>query len=274
VQVHPQVLSGGQPADEAAFAELSRRGIKTVISVDGARPQVEAAARHGLRYVHLPHGYDGISAERLRTLARALRDLEGPFYIHCHHGKHRSPAAAAAACVAAGWTSPEAAPAVLALAGTSPHYLGLWVAARGARRLEPAELDGVQDAFPEVVEGTPMVEAMVALDEAHEHARRLAAEHRENLSAASAAEAAHAALLLGEHFAELLRLDEVQRQPAEFRVLLRESQKAVGVWETALRGTPAGSAPPAAAGRAAATIAESCTACHRQFRDVPRPPRE
>ena len=100
-RLHPRVISGGQPEGEQAFARLKELGVKTVISVDGARPEVELARKYGLRYVHLPHGYDGVPDERASELAKAVRDLPGPVYIHCHHGKHRSPAAATVACVAA-----------------------------------------------------------------------------------------------------------------------------------------------------------------------------
>ncbi len=77
-------------------------GIKTVISVDGAKPNVELANRFGLRYVHNATWLRWISETRGLELAKAVRDLPGPIYIHCHHGKHRSPAAAAVACLGAG----------------------------------------------------------------------------------------------------------------------------------------------------------------------------
>src|SRR5262245_55603645 len=67
-RIHAKVMSGGLPAGEAAFAELAELGVKTIISVDGAKPDVMAAERHGLRYVHLPHGYDGISETRIKEL--------------------------------------------------------------------------------------------------------------------------------------------------------------------------------------------------------------
>src|SRR5262245_48277837 len=113
IEIHPQVISGGLPEGEAAFQDLAALGIKTIISVDGATPDVATAKKHGLRYVHLPHGYDGISAARAAELAKAVRDLPGPIYIHCHHGKHRSPAAAAVACVAAGLTDASDAELIL-----------------------------------------------------------------------------------------------------------------------------------------------------------------
>ena len=84
-RLHERVISGGLPNGEAAFRELRDLGVKTIISVDGAQPDVAGARKYGLRYVHLPHGYDGISRTRQRELAKAVRDLPGPAYIHCHH---------------------------------------------------------------------------------------------------------------------------------------------------------------------------------------------
>ena len=37
-RVHEKVISGGQPDGERAFKELADLGVKTVVSVDGARP--------------------------------------------------------------------------------------------------------------------------------------------------------------------------------------------------------------------------------------------
>src|SRR5688572_6774094 len=78
VRLHERVISGGLPEGEAAFAELKELGIKTVISVDGARPDVATAEKFGMRYVHLPHGYDGVPQVRAKELTKAVRDLPGP----------------------------------------------------------------------------------------------------------------------------------------------------------------------------------------------------
>src|SRR5436305_2113972 len=75
VRLHPQVLSGSQPETPEAFRKLRSLGVTTILSVDGARPDVAMAAKFGMRYVHLPHGYDGISESRSRELAKAVRDL-------------------------------------------------------------------------------------------------------------------------------------------------------------------------------------------------------
>src|SRR5688572_11354389 len=70
-QITAQIYSGATPGDDSAFADLAARGIKTIISVDGASPDVEAAKKFGLRYVHLPMGYDGISTNRALELVKA-----------------------------------------------------------------------------------------------------------------------------------------------------------------------------------------------------------
>src|SRR5262245_36049218 len=69
-RIAEKVISGGLPDGDAGFAELEALGVKTVISVDGMTPDVEGARKHGLRYVHLPHGYDGIPSERGQELAK------------------------------------------------------------------------------------------------------------------------------------------------------------------------------------------------------------
>lgn len=74
------MLSGSSPESDEAFAALSRLRVKTIISVDGAQPDVASAHRHGLRYVHLPHGYGGISTEVQLRLVKAARTLPGPIH--------------------------------------------------------------------------------------------------------------------------------------------------------------------------------------------------
>src|SRR5436309_1142076 len=97
-QLSPQVYSSGQPGQKD-FAALARRDIKVIISVDGATPDVEEAKKHGIRYIHLPMGYNGVPKEEALKIARAIETAPGPVLIHCHHGKHRGPAAAAAGCM-------------------------------------------------------------------------------------------------------------------------------------------------------------------------------
>ncbi len=197
LRIHERVISGGLPAGEHAFAELRELGVRTIVSVDGARPDVALAAKFGLRYVHLPHGYDGIPQSRVAELAKAVRDLESPIYIHCHHGKHRSPAAAAVACVASGLTPPSSAMSILELAGTSPKYRGLFEAVEHAQPLEAEFLQKLQVEFPEIAQLPPLAEAMVVLEQVHDRVAAIAragwrapAEHPDLDPCASSAAAA------------------------------------------------------------------------------------
>src|SRR5690606_24259899 len=72
LQVSSRIFSGGEPVGEAAFEQLEKLGVRTIVSVDGARPNIDAARRHGLRYVHIPISYDGISADAGKALARLV----------------------------------------------------------------------------------------------------------------------------------------------------------------------------------------------------------
>lgn len=265
-QVSDKVISGGQPAGDAAFAELAKLGVKTMISVDGAKPDVAAAKKHGLRYVHLPHGYDGIPADRLLDLAKAIRDLPGTVYIHCHHGKHRSPAASAAACVSIGAIETDDAMRVLAAAGTSQSYRGLYQTVQEATRIDNKTLDERQVEFREVVEIPPMADAMVAIEHTHDHLKQIAAAGWQPTEAHPDIDPPHEALLLREHFAELLRAPETKQQSREFIDILRRSEADAQTLEGELR---AGKATPKELTAVFDRITADCAACHQKFRDVP-----
>jgi protein tyrosine phosphatase (PTP) superfamily phosphohydrolase (DUF442 family) len=269
-RVHPRVISGGEP-DREAFQALAELGVRTIISVDGARPDVELAREHGLRYVHLPHGYDGIPERRILELAKGVRDLPGPVFIHCHHGKHRSPAAAATACVAAGLIPSERAEAVLRAAGTSENYRGLYKVALSSRPLNPSVLDDLRIEFPETADVPPLAEAMVALERTWDHVQAVAAAGWKPMEQHPDLSPAHEALLLREHFTELLRSEEASDDPEPFLEMLRESERAARTIEVALNA-PGDSKTPHALERLEAplgVIEHHCSACHRQFRDNP-----
>ena len=272
IQIHEKVISGGQPDGEEAFQELQDLGIKTIISVDGAKPDLELAKKHGLRYVHLPHSYDGVPEQRGYELAKVVRDFDGPIYIHCHHGKHRSPAAAAVACVTAGLIEPAMAASILQLAGTNPNYRGLYESAQSARKLDAAMLDAIKADFPESAELTPMAEAMVHLEHTQDRVKMIAAAGW--ISPASRPEIipAQEVLLLKEHFTELLRAESVGKEPEGFQAMLRESETAAADLEAALiQWSDSGAALPVPDALPASfeKIAKNCVACHTQYRDVP-----
>ena len=273
IQIHDRVISGGQPDGEPGFRELSEFGVKTIISVDGAKPQVEIARQFGLRYVHLPHGYNGIEQERVKELAKAVRDLDGPIYIHCHHGKHRSAAAAVVACVSAGLIETVSASAILKLAGTSENYRGLFESVETAKRLPDTALDAIHPEFPESAKLLPMARAMVELENTHDHLKQLAASGWKPVQDHPALDLAHEALLLREHFSELIRMESGTVRTEVFRKLLMESESDAKLFEQSIRrmklqrdDSPSG---PSRVSESLARINANCVNCHRQFRDLP-----
>lgn len=268
LQINQRLISGGLPDGEAAFAKLRELGVRTIVSVDGAKPDVAAAEKYGLRYVHLPHGYDGISPARAAELAKAVRDLPGPVYIHCHHGKHRSPAAAATACRALGWISEKEAAEILQLAGTSPHYLGLLAAARETGPLSPTVLDQLDVEFHSTVPLPEVAEAMVAMERHFDRLERLAANQWQPLPGHPDLKPAHEALLLREQFTELLRTETVLAEPAAYREQLRAGEQLAEQLEDQLRGQLSGQPASQTAGLLK-SLKANCNQCHRQYRDQP-----
>ncbi len=268
--LHERVISGGQPEGADGFRELQELGVRTVISVDGLKPDIETAKKFGLRYVHLPHGYDGVPEARARELAKAVRSLPGPIYIHCHHGKHRSPAAATVACIGAGLIPHDAGPAILKVAGTSSDYSGLFASVEAAQRLDAALLDKLWVEFREVVEPAPIVEVMTQLSTTFEHLQLIEAAGWKTPEDHPALTPAHEALLLKEHFTEFLRGPLAKEHPDEYRHLIDNSARHAQQLETLLKTDSSRRRDTEFAEQASQSlkaIKADCKACHRRFRD-------
>ncbi len=158
------VVGGSAPDSVAQFDALAAMGVKTILSVDGATPMVELAEARGIRYIHVPTQYAGVGTKESLQLTKALRDAPRPIYVHCHHGKHRGPAAAALALVQLGEIDNEAALQLLVDAGTSPSYPGLYACVREARPVTAATLNDTEITLPSVASVSGMVGHMAAID--------------------------------------------------------------------------------------------------------------
>ncbi|MGL4462612.1 MAG: hypothetical protein ACRDD1_04130 [Planctomycetia bacterium] len=257
----PTVYSGGEPTGRAAFAELRALGVKTVVSVDGAAPDAAAAKAVGLRTVHLPMGYDGVSAGQARRLLLAARSLPPPLFVHCHHGKHRGPAAAGLiARSVAGWT-PEQTTAWLRTAGTDPRYAGLY---RDVLRPPPPPIEtDPTAALPEASPVPALVDAMVVLDRRFDLVKAALPAS----APADQARALEAAILLVEDYREAARLPDVLGRDDDFRARLAAAERRAVELRAAL------TAGDYTRGKVLATRAAACcAACHAAHRDqTPRP---
>ena len=126
IKLSQQIVSGSEPHGRAALGKLRHMGIRTILSVDGKAPDVTGAQALGMRYVHVPIQYKGISEDQVSRIAKAFRELDGPFYVHCFHGKHRGPAAAAIGRVVLDGASRKVALAEMRQCGTAAKYEGLY----------------------------------------------------------------------------------------------------------------------------------------------------
>jgi protein tyrosine phosphatase (PTP) superfamily phosphohydrolase (DUF442 family) len=269
-----KLYSGGSPEGDEGFASLRNLGIKTVISVDGARPDVEAARRHELRYVHLPIGYDGIPREQALRIAKAVRDLPGPIYVHCHHGKHRGPAAAAVARLCLDdRCGVDAVLEDMRRAGTDPHYTGLYAAPRDFQRPTEEDLKQVPGEFPEVAEVPALAEVMVNVDERWEHLKLVREAGWKTPSCHPDLDPPHEALQLFELYNEAARMLEVRDRPEEFRIWLTEARDRANNLEKSLGvSRDGGEINVKAAEEAFRAVNDTCVRCHSKYRDTPRKP--
>jgi len=277
VAYHEGFWSGGVPEGKAGFEQLRSMGVKTIISVDGAVPDLELAKSMGMRYVHLPIGYDGFDDARKAELVRAVRDLPKPIYLHCHHGKHRSAGAAAAVAVSLGWMTNEQAAARMKVSGTAAGYKGLWSCTAKAAPMAAAVIDAASASFPEVTRPESFVASMVAIDEAFDRLKlaekagwKAPADHPDLAPIADAGKLADLFRLIDE--ASLRKCSPEGAD--ELKSWMARSATAAAQLEAALEraGKTAPEGPDAASQRAAATalmaaLAADCKACHAKYRD-------
>jgi protein tyrosine phosphatase (PTP) superfamily phosphohydrolase (DUF442 family) len=158
-----RIAQGGQPDGEEAFRNLAALGFTTVVSVDGAIPEVELAARHGLDYAHVPIEYSGFEADEELRIVKVVSQARGPVYLHCHHGLHRGPAAAAIARIALDAVPPAQAARDLEASGCSPKYEGLYADVRSFAPPDAAALAAV-GPVPSAVVPRGILEVMTAVD--------------------------------------------------------------------------------------------------------------
>lgn len=262
IEVAPGVFSGSEPEGAMGFEALAKLGVKSILSVDGGRPDVEAAAAHGIGYAHVPVRYSEITLEQRLAITRAMRDLEGPLYIHCHHGRHRGPAAAATGLVALGALTPEEAVAFMKHAGTSSKYPGLYQCAAESKPLGAGAIELV--AMPPAVAEVPgFVAAMADVGRSQENLLLIAESgwtappnHPDLAAASEAGQLADVLRVLTERH-------EPADQPEEFYEWMAANARLAQELEDAI---VAGERPEALSARLKAVDA-SCAACHAVYRN-------
>ena len=162
-RVAPDVYVGGVPT-RGDLDELKSLGVTTIINVDAATPDLPTIESRGMSSVHVPVEYAGLQESQIALIARAIRDAPGPVYVHCHHGIHRAPAAAAAGLLALGRVERGEAEDILVDAGTSLSYPGLWDTVRTTGPFSPSVIDGDGSELPAAAEPRALATEMAAVD--------------------------------------------------------------------------------------------------------------
>lgn len=258
IRIGDRIYSGIEPPGEAAFAQLAELGVRAIVCVDAARPQVEMARRHGLRYIHIPIGYDRITDDAGGAITRVIREVEGPIYIHCHHGRHRGPAAAAIACIADGVADGRGALQVLEAAGASREYPGLW---RDVAAFRPPPSDAKLPELVEVASVESFTAGMAQIDRVWD-----SLELCRDAGWASPAEhpdvvADREALILRQSFQAMLTDDAIGHQE-DFRQWLENATQLAGHLHTALAADDTEEAT-----RRFERLQSRCDQCHAKYRD-------
>ncbi|MEL6797553.1 MAG: hypothetical protein AAFO89_12115 [Planctomycetota bacterium] len=259
------VISGAEPEDEIGFDTLASLGVKSVISVDAARPNLEAAAARDMRYAHIPVRYDGFEGDQRLALAKAFRELPRPIYIHCHHGKHRGPAAAALGLICVGELEPTEGIELMRTAGTSEHYDGLYGDVSDAIRIPGINIDTLgPDELPEYVEVTGLSASMVDINDVFRDIRAVADNGWQVPSDHPDIELEEIAPRLPDLFRALA--DDLDRPAnahvdAGYRAMMRDAAETASAFEAAII-----SEKLTLADQLRSSVAQSCVSCHEAHR--------
>jgi protein tyrosine phosphatase (PTP) superfamily phosphohydrolase (DUF442 family) len=266
------IITGSEPHDAEALGQLAAWGVKTVLSVDGKVPDVEAATALGLRYVHVPIRYRGITDDQILKIAKTFRELEGPFYVHCFHGKHRGPAAAAIGRVALdGLERDHAIAEMRQWCSTASKYEGLYSSVALSALPTADETAAYEFDFASAMSFEGVRDAMVVLTRSWDEVKLVARNGWKPSSEHPDIDALQSATHVSELMNACGQMEESKAYAADFHEMLAESQGHLGdVVEFLTAGRVEGTSEFLASdGLDAAFNAakKSCLTCHAVYRN-------
>jgi protein-tyrosine phosphatase len=257
------MFTGGEPSRKH-LEQLFALGVRTVISVDGAETPHQDAAEIGLRYIHLPIGYDGVPEEVSAALESLVNKGNEKIFIHCHHGKHRGPAVAAIFALLADTLTMVQALDKMEQIGTGEEYTGLW---DSVRNFNKKKLDQVQPrtlvAYHKVDDFTA---SMARIDRHYDAVKyHLAKNNAPDSAHIGSEELQHQSLLLEEALKESMRLQDspdADHKDKAFHDYLRISHEGAFRLRQSIT-----SGKEAEVTSAFKRLKHSCVDCHADFRD-------
>ncbi len=257
-----KIGQGAQPEGEIAFRNLATLGYTTLISVDGARPDAETAAKYGLTYVHIPIGYNAVPKDAQERIVKAVESSGGPVFFHCHHGQHRGPAGVMIARISIDGISNEQAVAELRQSGCSENYKGLYRDVLACVPPTAAELAQIPAKQPSYVSPGDVAEHMAAMDRVWERVGFVKEAKWATPPSMPDVDPPHEAKIVWEAFREMARLDESKKMGAEFMAIMARAEEGSKALEEAIRKGDA-----AAAAKNYDAVKQSCTDCHKKWRN-------
>jgi len=90
VRYDPLLYRGGEIVNRKGMSNLSRMGIKTIISLSTTDLERRLARQYNIALVEMDFGYELLPKEQVEFFRKVVREKDGPFYVHCHGGTHRA----------------------------------------------------------------------------------------------------------------------------------------------------------------------------------------
>jgi hypothetical protein len=262
------IISGSEPLGEEAFQLLHDMGVRTILSVDGKVPDEELAAKYGMEYVHVPIQYRGISDDEMTRIAKTFRERDGPFYVHCYHGKHRGPAAAEIGrLVLDGITREQALAEMRQWCGTAESYEGLYRTIAGAQVPSVGETDRYAWDFPAAERASGFRELMIEVSRADDNLKYLSKHEWQPGDDHPDVDAGNESFKLADALDAAARLDEVTEKPADFVGWMQDTVEQSAALRDAIRAVSAGTGTSADVAAAYKLLSASCSACHDVYRN-------
>jgi protein tyrosine phosphatase (PTP) superfamily phosphohydrolase (DUF442 family) len=255
------IITGSEPTS-AGLEVLKKLGVRTIISVESRVPDADTARSLGMRYVHLPIQYKTITDEEVARLTKTFRECEAPFFLHCFHGKHRGPAAAAIGRRALDGVNPARAIAEMRQwAGTAPDYEGLYKAVLTKEIPSAAATRALAFDFPAADLPQGIAAWMSRIERMNDALRKMAAHEwrvdprHPDLTPLEAAR----------NLAELTAADWCQGDAPMSAGMSALKNDAIRASEALVNILATGD--NASKSTAHKTLLESCTACHKAYRN-------
>ena len=264
-----QIVSGAEPDHDGALEQLAAMGIKTLISVDGKAPDAERAAELGMTYVHVPIQYKGITPDEQLRLAKTFRELPGPFYVHCFHGQHRGPAAAALGrLVVDGVPREQAIAEMRQWCGTSGKYEGLYGTIALGDIPSAAETEAYAWDFPSAHHLTGYRQLMIGAARAYDNIEAMADNGWSPPDDHPDIDPINEATILAGLFRQAHEQSSMAERPADFQAWNEEARLASEHLHDVLGSIRrSGGTDWAPGDEAFAAVTTSCKTCHAAYRN-------